>query len=80
MNRGTARIVLALVGLGLIFYVIASTVGRHYYRVTYGYCLREGLFSGAYCTTWTLQAIFEILAIIAICIGIWIYNERRRSS
>jgi hypothetical protein len=69
--------VVVLVGLGAILYVLSSTVGRHYYHITYGMCLNNGLFFGAYCKTWTLQAVFEILAIGAIGISAWVYNERR---
>jgi hypothetical protein len=77
MEKRTARVVLVLGSLGAVFYVLSSMVGRHYYRMIYGICLRDGPFAGPLCESWTFQAIFEVLAILAVAIGLWIYNEHR---
>jgi len=77
MDRQTARIVIVVVTLGVVFYVLSSMMGSHYYRATYGICLARGPFFGSDCKQWTLQAIFEILAVIAIAVGFWIYNDKR---
>lgn len=77
MSKQTARIVVAVIGAGLVFHVLADMLGRHYYRATYGFCLRAGPLSGPLCESWTLQALLEILAIATVAAGLWIYNERR---
>lgn len=77
MSKSVARLVIAIVSAGLVLHVVASTVGSHYYRMTYGVCLADGFFAGQRCTSWTLQGLFEILAIVALGIAAWVWNERR---
>jgi hypothetical protein len=77
MTKETARVVVAMVTIGLFLCVLSGLIGSH---VTYSVYLRDGLFYGPRCQEWTLQALFEILAILAVAVGVWVYNEHRSAA
>ena len=77
MTKGTGRVLVTALSVGVCFLILAALFGRHYYRMTYGACLEAGPFYGPYCKAQTLQAIFQIAGVVLIAGGLWVANERR---
>jgi hypothetical protein len=77
LSIGAARGLIRAVGAGLILLIVALTLGRDNGNQAFGPCLSGELFADPICRAWTLQAIFEILAVIAFGIGALVYNQRR---
>ncbi len=84
MKKSAANAVILGVGLGLILLIAAHTFGLHDKWITYMECVAYGLSGslntatyGTTCTGWTLQALFQIAAVVATGGGLLIYNKRR---
>jgi hypothetical protein len=77
MTKETARLVIIGVAAALILYTVSSLFGRHYYRENFGECMSYGLLRTPICQSWTLQAVFQSLAICVAAVVAWVYNERR---
>jgi hypothetical protein len=77
MTKETGRLVICGLAAALILYTISSLFGRHYYRENFGVCMTYGLLKTPICRSWTLQAVFQALAICVAAVVGWVYNERR---